>query len=162
MMSDGFREHRDGFSEAYGSACSTNAGRLGYGISMKPGFEIGIVREVTATVTEDMCPAFDGIIVHRCYSTWSLVHHMEIAARKVLVDFLEDHEEGLGAHISVDHHAPCAVGKTVRVRAELVEVRHGRVTCEVTAWDGDRLLAKGLQVQVVKNKEAIRRLIERS
>ena len=132
---------------------------------MKPGFEPGIVREITITVTEAMCPAFDGVVVHRCYSTWSIAHHMELAARRVLVDFLEDDEEGVGSHVSVDHLAPCGVGKTVRVRAELVEViadRHVRVICDVTAYDGDRLLAKGKQVQVVMNKEKLKQLIERS
>jgi len=129
---------------------------------MKPGFEPGIVREITAMVTEEMCPAFDGVIVHRCYSTWSLVHHMEIAARKVLVDFLEADEEGIGSHVSVDHMAPCPVGRTVRVRAELTEASHRRALCEVTAYDGDRLLAKGKQVQAILKKQHLQRLFERS
>ncbi len=132
---------------------------------MKPGFEPGIMREVTAEVTEAMCPAFDGAVVHRCYSTWSLVHHMELAARKVLVEYLEEHEEGVGAHVSVDHLAPCPVGRTVRVRAELMQVTtetNPRVICEVTAYDGDRLLARGKQIQVVMNKEALRAYIQRS
>ncbi len=129
---------------------------------MKSGFEPGIVREITLTVTEEMCPAFDGVIVHRVCSTWSVAQHMEIAARAILVDFLEDHEEGIGAHVSVDHLAPCRVGKTVRVRAELVEVADCRVVCEVTAYDGERLLAKGKQVQVVMNKNALAEMIERS
>jgi predicted thioesterase len=129
---------------------------------MKAGFNPGIVREVEATVTEDMCPVFDGMVVHRVYSTWSLVHHMEIAARKVLAEFLEEHEEGIGAHVSVDHLAPCPVGRTVRVRAELVEVSDRRVVCEVTAHDEDRLLARGKQVQVVMNKKTLDALIERS
>jgi len=132
---------------------------------MKPGFDPGIQREVEVTVTEDMCPAFDGVVVHRCYSTWSLVHHAEIAARRVLVDFLEPHEEGVGAHVSIDHVAPCPVGRTVRVQAELTEVtgdHHPRVICAITAWDGERLLARGEQVQVVMNKEHLKRYIERS
>lgn len=132
---------------------------------MRPGFEPGIVREVEIVVSEDMCPAFDGVVVHRCYSTWSVAHHFEIAARKVLVDFLDEHEEGVGSHVSVDHLAPCHVGKRVRVRAELVEVHrdhHIRVVCELTAWDGERLLARGRQVQVVMNKEHLRKYIERS
>lgn len=127
---------------------------------MKPEFKPGISREITIEVTDDMCPAFDGVVLHRCYSTWALVHHMEIAARKVLVDFLEDHEEGLGAHVSVDHHAPCKVGKTVRVRAELTEISHNRVICEVTAHDGDHLIAQGKQIQVVMDKQRIKRMIE--
>ena len=132
---------------------------------MKAGFAPGIVREVWVVVTEDMCPSFDGAVVHRVYSTWSAGHHFEIAARKVLGDFLEDHEEGVGSYLCVEHLAPCPVGRRVRVRAELVEVtreHHPRVICEAAAYDGERLLAKGRQVQVVMNKEHLRRYIERS
>ncbi len=131
---------------------------------MKPGFEPGIVRELTFTVTEDMCPAFDGVIVHRCYSTWSVAHHFELAARKVLAEFLEDHEEGIGSHVSVDHLAPCPLGREVRIRAELTEIRTGRnprVFCDITAHDGDRLLARGTQVQVVMDKNDLRNYIEK-
>jgi predicted thioesterase len=129
---------------------------------MKPRFLPGIAREIVVQVTPEMCPAFDGRIIHPCYSTWSLVHHMEIAARKVLADYLEEHEEGIGAHVSVDHLAPCRVGKTVRVRAELTEVTPKRAVCEVTAYDGQRLLARGKQVQAILPKETLRRLFERS
>lgn len=130
---------------------------------MKPGFEPGLVREVEITVTEAMCPSFDGVVVHRCYSTWSVVHHMEIAARRVLVDFLEEHEEGIGSHVSVDHLAPCKVGKTVRVVAELVEVvqdHHTKVICDVSAFDGQRLLAKGKQIQIVMDKKKLKRILD--
>jgi len=132
---------------------------------MRSGFVPGIVREVSFLVTPDMCPAFEGVIVHRVYSTWSAAHHFEIAARKVLVDFLEAHEEGIGSHLSIDHVAPCPVGRTVRVRAELIEVtreHHPRVVCLVEAFDGDRLLARGKQVQVVMNRDHLNRYIERS
>lgn len=129
---------------------------------MKPGFVPGITRELSFVVTDEMCPAFDGVVVHRCASTWSVVHQMEIAARMVLVDFLEDDEEGIGAHVSCDHLAPCRLGLSVRVRAELVEVSHRKAVCAVTAWEGERLLARGTQVQAVMNKEHLKRLIERS
>ena len=132
---------------------------------MKPGFDPGITRELAVVVTADMCPAFNGQVIHHVYSTWSAAHHFEIAARKVLVDFLEKHEEGIGSHLSIDHLAPCPVGRTVRVRAELIEVtkeRHPRVVCNVSVYDGDRLLAKGKQVQVVMNKEDLQHYLERS
>ena len=132
---------------------------------MKPGFEPGITGEIVVTVTEDMCPSFNGVVVHRCYATWSLVHHVELAARKVLVDYLEPDEEGIGSHVSADHLAPCGVGKKVTVKAKLIEVIEGQnpqVICEVTAYDGDRLLAKGKQIQIVMNKDRLTQLIERS
>jgi len=131
---------------------------------MKPGFEPGIVREHVVRVTEAMCPAFDGVVVHRVYSTWSVAHHFELAARMVLVDFLEEHEEGVGSHVSVDHLAPCPIGRDVRVRATLVEVEHGRharVVCDLEAFDGDRLLARGKQVQIVMDKKILLLHIER-
>jgi predicted thioesterase len=132
---------------------------------MKPDFKPGLVRELSVVVMPDMCPAFDGVVVHHVYSTWSAAHHFEIAARKVLVDYLENHEEGIGSYLSVDHLAPCPVGRTVRIRAELLEVtdeHHPRVVCNLSAYDGDRLLATGKQVQVVMNKEHLNRYIERS
>lgn len=128
---------------------------------MKPGLAKGVSAEVVIEVTEDMCPAFDGVVVHRVYSTWSLAHHMELAARKVLVPYLEEHEEGLGTHLTVDHLAPTPVGRTVRVVAVAGEVDSHRLVCDVRAFDGKRLVASGIQIQRVLPKESIRKLIAR-
>ena len=72
---------------------------------MRSGLKVGNTAEVRARVTEDMCPAFEGVVVHHVYSTWSMAHHMELAARKVLAPYLEEHEEGIGSHLSIDHLA---------------------------------------------------------
>ena len=113
-------------------------------------------------VTEDMCPAFDGIVVHHVYSTWSMAHHMELAARKVLAPHLEADEEGIGGHLSIDHIAPAIVGARVRVRAEAICVDASGVTCEVTAWEGDTLLGRGRQVQRVLPKSVLAKIIDRA
>jgi predicted thioesterase len=129
---------------------------------MKAGFVPGITREVQVVVTEDMCPAFDGVVVHRVCSTWSMAHQMEVTARKVLVDFLEPHEEGIGGHISIDHVAPIAVGKMLTVRATLAYVRRHFVWCDVSAYDGARLLATGRQLLVVLPKTKLAEILERA
>jgi len=129
---------------------------------MKPSLTVGTTAEVTAEVTEDMCPAFDGVIVHRVYSTWSMAYHMELAARKVLAPHLDHHEEGIGASLSIDHIAPTPVGHTVRVVAEATEVDDTTVVCDVTAYDGDRLVGRGRQVQRVLPKRTLDALIERT
>jgi len=131
---------------------------------MKPGLVRGLTREISILVTEDMCPAFDGVVVHRVYSTWSVAHHFEIAARKVLVGFLEPHEEGIGSHLSIEHMSPCAVGHTARIIAEVEELtddHHPRLVCAVRAYENERLLAHGKQVQVVMNKEQLKRYIDK-
>lgn len=109
-----------------------------------------------------MCPAFDGIVVHKVCSTWSMAHHMEIAARKVLAPHLEDGEEGIGAHLSIDHVSPAPVGSTMRVVAEAVEVDDDGLVCEVTAWLGDTLLGRGRQVQRVLPLTTLSRIIDRA
>ena len=128
---------------------------------MKPGLKPGVEAEVSAVVTEDMCPAFDGVILHRLYSTWALAHHMELAARKVLAPHLEAHEEGIGSHLSIDHLAPTSVGKTVRVVATCTELNASKVVCELIAYEGERVVGRGKQVQRVFPKEVIQSLIER-
>ena len=108
-----------------------------------------------------MCPAFDGIIVHRVYSTWSMAHHMELAARKILAPHLEEEEEGIGSHLSIDHLAPAPVGHEVTIRAEAVKVDENGVVCDIKAWDGNRLLGQGRQIQRVLPKSVLNRIVDR-
>jgi fluoroacetyl-CoA thioesterase len=129
---------------------------------MRSSLKLGNSAEVTITVTEDMCPAFDGIVVHRVYSTWSMAHHMELAARMVLAPHLEDHEEGIGTHLSIDHVAPAPLGHTVRVTAKAIELGPTTLVCECIAYDGDRVIGKGKQVQRILPKSKLVALIERA
>ena len=130
--------------------------------SMQPTLQVGNEADVLVQVTQDMCPAFDGIVVHRVYSTWSMAHHMELAARKVLAPHLDDDEEGIGGHLSIDHLAPAAVGATIRINARAIELDGDRLTCEVTAWQGDTLLGRGHQVQRVLPKTVLEKIIDRA
>ncbi len=129
---------------------------------MKPSLKVGNNAEVTSPVTEAMCPAFDGVIVHRVYSTWSMAHHMELAARKVLAPHLDSEEEGIGSSLSIEHVAPTPVGHTVRVVAEAIEVDATTVVCALTAYDGDRIVGRGRQVQRVLSKRKLKALFERA
>ncbi len=146
--------------------------------AMKPSLKIGNTAEVRITVTEDMCPAFDGVVVHRVYSTWSMAHHMELAARKVLAPHLEEHEEGIGSHLSIDHVAPTPLGHEVRVVATAVEIGPTTLVCDVIAYHApapgnggeretasgpaERIVGRGRQVQRILPKEKLRSLIARA
>ncbi len=133
---------------------------------MKPSLVLGDKAEIVITVTEDMCPAFDGVVVHRVYSTWAMGHHFEIAARKLLMANLEANEEGIGSHLSIDHIAPTPLGHQVRIVAEAVEIDRTTLACEIVAHhvrpDGsEKLVGQGKQVQRVLPKTTLRKLIER-
>lgn len=134
---------------------------------MYPSLQLGNSADVVITVTEDMCPAFDGVIVHRVYSTWSMAHHMELAARKVLAPHLEEHEEGIGSHLSIDHVAPTPLGHRVRVEAKAVELGPTTLVCEVIAYhlrpDGrETVVGRGRQIQRILPKSKLTALIERA
>ena len=133
---------------------------------MKPTLQIGNSAEVVVTVTADMCPAFDSVVVHEVYSTWSMAHHMELAARKVLAPHLDEDEEGIGSHLSIDHVGPTPLGHQVRVVAEAVELGPSTLVCEVIAYhvrpDGDRIVGRGRQVQRILPRTKLAALIARS
>lgn len=126
---------------------------------MKDGLIEGVQAEVTFVVTEEMCPGFDGQIVHRVCSTWTLVHQMEVAGRKVLMQFLEPREEGVGTHASCDHLGPAAVGESVKVIATAAEVSERELVCDCVAFRGDRMIAAGKTVQRVYPREVLERLL---
>lgn len=134
---------------------------------MLPSLQVGNTAEVMVVVTEDMCPSFDGIIVHRVYSTWSMAHHMELAARMVLAPHLEEHEEGIGSHLSIDHVAPTPLGHHVRVEAKAVELGPTTLVCDVIAYhvrpDGRETIAgRGKQIQRILPKDKLAALIRRA
>jgi len=128
---------------------------------MKPGLEPGVACEIRIVVTPEMCPHFDGVLAHPVYSTWSVVHHMEIAGRRLLAPFLDPQEEGVGSHICIDHKSPAPIGCSVLVRAEVNSNDGRRLEARVTARCGKRLIAEGKFVQTILSKERLAALFER-
>ncbi|MFQ5430291.1 MAG: thioesterase family protein [Phycisphaerae bacterium] len=126
---------------------------------MKPGLTPGIHAEVRFEVTEAMCPAFEGEVVHRVCATWTLVHYMEVAGRKILVQYLEPGEEGVGSHVSCDHRAPAPVGREVRMVATVTAATARELACGVEAFVENRLIATGKTVQRILPRELLSRLL---
>lgn len=129
---------------------------------MKAGLAPGNQAEVAFRVTEEMCPAFDHVVVHRVCSTWTIVQYMEVAGRKVLAPHLEVHEEGVGSHVSCDHLGPAPVGADVRVVATASRVGERELICETTAYCGEKTIAEGKTVQRIFPKDVLRRILKES
>ncbi len=128
---------------------------------MKPGLVPGVQAEVSFVVQEDMRPIFDGVAVHDVCSTWTLVHYMELAGRKVLLGFLEPHEEGVGSRIECDHGGPAKLGKTVRVIATVSSATDRELVCDVEATCAGRVVATGRTWQRMFPREALKRILDR-
>src|SRR4030065_1863936 len=92
-------------------------------VHMKPGLRPGAEASVTVTVTPDMLATFEELgAVHPLYSTWSMVRHMELASRKIILPYLEPDEDAVGYSISVTHLAPTRRGVRGTAHAGALEV----------------------------------------
>lgn len=128
---------------------------------MKPGLDPGVAHETQVVVTAEMCPHFDGAMLHPVLATWTLVHQFEVAGRKLLEPHLEQHEEGIGAHISVDHESPAWLGSLVRFRAEVESCEAHRLTTRMTAFVGERQIASGRMVQAILPRTKLAAIFEK-
>lgn len=120
---------------------------------MKEGLKAGDWAEVEISVTKDMQASFAGQTIHELYSTSSLVHDMEWAARKVLAPYLEPDEEAMGSHVEVSHLMLTPVGMKVKVRATVKEIRDKKIVCEVEAFNRRGKIARGTVTQSLIEKE---------
>lgn len=126
---------------------------------MKPGLLPGAESEIEITVTREMCPHFRGQLHHPVCATWTLVQYMEIAGRQMLEPFLDEAIEAVGAHISIDHRAPAAIGTLVRVSAKATDVTPSRLVTAMRAESSGRLIATGKFVQVILPKKRLEAIL---
>ncbi|AZB41444.1 thioesterase [Bacillus sp. FJAT-42376] len=129
---------------------------------MKKGMEIGCQASCDVTVTPDLFAQFEGKVVHPVYSTVSMVHSMEWASRKIILPFLEEGEEGMGASVQVKHIGPAGEGAVIRVVATLVKKEKNLVYTEVEAFTEARLIGKGEVIQIILPKTEIQSKIEQA
>lgn len=129
---------------------------------MKTGMQVGDSAFVTAKVTPEMFAQFDGEVVHPAYSTVSMVYHMEWAARKIILPYLEDDEEGMGAAVSVKHVAPTTEGSTVTVVATVTNIQNNIIVTKVEARNEEMVIGIGEVKQVILPKKEIQRKMGQS
>ena len=129
---------------------------------MKEGLQIGAMAEVTAKVSEEMFAQFEGQIVHRAYSTVAMVYHMEWASRKIILPYLESHEEGVGGAVTVKHIAPTGEGTNVHVTAVVTDITDHCIVTSVEVHNETGLIGVGEVKQGIVMKESMERRIKKS
>jgi len=110
--------------------------------SLSPGIEVS----ATHTVTDDMSPPH---LPMKVLSTPSMIMLMERTCLESVLDHLDDGESTVGTHVCVSHVAAAASGETVTVTARLAERAKRRLTFEVKAMAGDKLLGEGTHQRAV-------------
>ena len=127
---------------------------------MKPGINVGQSISIEVEVTEEMFPCFEGKLVHPVFSTASLVHHMEWASRLLLLPYLEEGEEGMGASVNVKHLAPSILGERVSISAKIKRVTFNSLITEVRAETQKGIIGTGEVKQVILLKSKIYELLK--
>ncbi len=119
-------------------------------VTVRAGLQPGAEASVVVVVTPDMLATFEELgAVHPLYATWSMVRHMELACRKIILPFLLPEEDAVGHSVSVTHLAATAVGEQVTVRARLLRIDGRRIICAVDAYNEHEKIGEGTQVQLL-------------
>lgn len=125
---------------------------------MKSGLHIGDQARITAEVTEDMFAQFDGKVVHRSYSTVSMLYHMEWASRKLIFPYLEKDEEGMGAAVELKHIAPSGEGTQLEITATIENIRRNFIMSQVVVNSVKGKIGEGKMKHAILLKEQIESL----
>ena len=125
---------------------------------------IGKEYSLTFTVQSDMTATLDGTEIHSVCSTVTMVYYAELAARKAIEPFFETGDQAIGGGINLKHTGMAALGENIEVNARIISFDGRILVCEIesTVNNGEIILCKGTQTQVVLQQEIITGLIEKA
>jgi predicted thioesterase len=89
----------------------------------------------------------------RVYGTPYMVRDIEQTSRLLVQDHLDEGEETVGAHVSVDHLGASLLGMMVTVTARITAVEGRRVTLEAEVHDGMDVVGKARHVRFVIDRD---------
>ena len=124
---------------------------------MKSGLKTGDAGQLTWVVDASMTITLGGDSRATVFSTPNMILLMERAAREALRPFLESGEESVGIEVNIQHLGGASLGTTVVGVARVTMIDGRRVSFDVEAFAGDRLIGKGTHSRAIVS---VSRLIE--
>jgi predicted thioesterase len=86
------------------------------------------------------------------YSTPNMLRDIERTCRTLALQHLDDGEDSVGAHVTLDHLGPTLKGMWVEVAARIIEVDGRRITFEAVVRDVIQDVGKARHVRFVVDK----------
>ncbi len=120
----------------------------------------GLTREEIFQVSEEHAAVHVGSGGSRVLATPWMIAFMERVAHRLLTEHLAEGESSVGVLVNVRHLAPTPVGTSVRVQAEVVELKGSQVTFSVQAWDQEEKIGEGTHRRVVIDEARFLRRVE--
>ena len=118
---------------------------------MKSTLKVGLASTNRVTVDEGRCIGFmgkEGMV----YATPRMVSDVEYACRDFLLEHLDEGEDSVGAHVSIDHLAATPLGLEVTIDVRIVDLEKRRVTFEFSVRDPVEECGRGRHVRFVADK----------
>lgn len=115
---------------------------------MKASLKAGLAGSKALVVDESRCIGFMGR-EFAVYATPRMVNDVEYACRDMLLEHLDEGEDSVGAHVSIDHLAPTPMGLGVTIEARIVEIDRRKVTWEFSVRDPVEEVGRGRHTRFV-------------
>lgn len=125
---------------------------------MKNIFNPGDQKQLSYLVKHADVAAFRGEVVHPVCSTFTLAREVEWATRQFVLDMREDHEEGIGTHVHIDHKSPAFVGEEIIITSAIDKIENHEIICTFEAAVNGRIIATGKTGQKILSREKIRKI----
>ena len=128
---------------------------------MRDSLAVGITITQKITIDRDRTIGFMGD-EGRVYSTPSMVRDIEYACHELLNEHLDDGENSVGTHVSVDHIGATVEGDEVEVSVTITAVEGRAVSFEATVKDSLEEVGRGVHNRfVVDVQKTYERLTEK-
>jgi fluoroacetyl-CoA thioesterase len=114
---------------------------------MKSTLEPGLAFSKEVQVDESRCIGFMGK-EGAVYATPRMVSDVEHACRDMLLEHLDEGEDSVGTHVSIDHLAPTPIGLKVTVEVSVAEVDRRKVVFNFSVRDIEEV-GRGTHVRFV-------------
>ncbi len=109
---------------------------------MKDSLKPGVSRTRHVAVAIDRSVGFLGP-GYEVYSTPSMVQDIEMLSHDLILEHLDDGEESVGIHISVDHLEATPIGLAVDITVTVAEINRRRISLEAEVRDATEQVGRG-------------------
>jgi fluoroacetyl-CoA thioesterase len=114
---------------------------------MKSSLKSGLTASKTVEIDESRCIGFMGKEA-AVYATPRMVSDVEYACRDMLLAHLDEGEDSVGAHVSIDHLAPTPMGMKVTLELKIAELDRRKVVFDFSVKDIEEV-GRGRHVRYV-------------
>ena len=118
---------------------------------MKDSLIAGLSKTVQIEIDEGRTIAFMGD-KGRVYATPSMILDIEQVSRNWLLDFLDEGEDTVGTHVSIDHIGATVEGDTVEITITVKEINGRSIIMDAQVKDSIEDVGKGIHSRFVVDK----------